>query len=110
VEEPCVSLLAACATKWFTDATKAGELRSGFYARLCMVASWTKTRHLPRGAAPDVTGRRDLIRQFARLRQASGEMALARAWSRRLESGACNSRRASRPGARGRTRELLHPA
>ena len=76
VEEPCVSILSACATRWFTEATKAGEIRSGFYPRLCMVPAWKKDRHLARGAAPNQTGNRRLLRQFVQLRAVAGEIDL----------------------------------
>jgi hypothetical protein len=78
VREPAVSLLAGCATRWFTDATKAGELRSGFYARLTMVPAWTKDTYLVRGQAPARSDVLHLERTFAALRKVSGEMTLAR--------------------------------
>jgi hypothetical protein len=76
VESPCVSMLSACATRWFTEATKAGEIRSGFYPRLCMVPAWSKAHHLARGAAPDATDRRLLMRDMNRLRTVDGEINL----------------------------------
>src|SRR5262245_60907033 len=77
VDSPCVSLLAACATGWFTEATKQGEIRSGFYPRLVMVPAWKKTNYIVRGAAPDRTSRQVLLGKLNALRSLSGEMTLA---------------------------------
>jgi hypothetical protein len=76
IEAPAVTMLSACATSWFTDAVKEKELQSGFYARLCYVTAWAKTRHQARGLAPDPSGRNHVMRQLARLRTAHGEMDL----------------------------------
>ena len=77
VDDPALSMLTACATGWFTEAVKAGEIRSGFYPRLCMVPAWTKQRHMARGAAPDEDSKRLLLRKLAMLRAAEGEMRLS---------------------------------
>lgn len=79
IDAPAVSLIGACATAWFTEAVKGGELRSGFYARLCLVPAWTKARHLARGLAPDTSSRNRVMRQFGRLRLVKGEITLGQA-------------------------------
>src|SRR3954464_6142227 len=76
VEQPCVSMLSACATAWFTEATKQGEIRSGFYPRLVMVPAWKKDRYLPRGAAPNRHHLHALMQRLASLREVKGEMHL----------------------------------
>ena len=76
VREPCVSMLSACATAWFTEATKQGEIRSGFYPRLVMVPAWKKERYLTRGAAPNRHDLHALIKRLSHLRQVKGEMLL----------------------------------
>ncbi len=79
IEKPGVNLIGACATAWFADAVKSGELRSGFYQRLLIVAAQTKTRHLARGQAPDSRARLDLLRSLNLMAQAAGEMELPQA-------------------------------
>lgn len=74
IENPCVSMLGACATAWFTEAIKAGEIRSGFYPRLLMVTAWSKNTYLARGAAPDRNARHLLLGKFNQLRGLHGEM------------------------------------
>jgi hypothetical protein len=76
IEHPCVSILGACATSWFVEATKQGEIRSGFYPRLVMVPAWQKTMYQARGAAPDRKARHVLLGNFNSLRQAQGEIIL----------------------------------
>lgn len=93
VDEPCVSIVSACATKWFTEATKAGEIRSGFYARLCMVPAWAKDRHLARGAAADASGKRELIKRFVALRKVAGEITLPPGLERDFGDWALNQQR-----------------
>ena len=76
IDKPGVNLIGACATAWFADAVKSGELRSGFYQRLMIVTACTKARHMARGAAPDPASRKDLLRSLCILGQAAGEMDL----------------------------------
>jgi Protein of unknown function (DUF3987) len=76
VDNPCITMLSACATGWFTEAFRAGEIRSGFYPRLCMVPAWHKTRHMVRGLAPDSDDRRLLLKALNELRQPERELHL----------------------------------
>jgi hypothetical protein len=70
-------MLSACATAWFTEATKQGEIRSGFYPRLVMVPAWKKDRYLTRGAAPNRHDLHALIKRVNDLRLVRGEMQLS---------------------------------
>lgn len=76
IEAPAMNILSACATPWFVEAVGGGEIRSGFYPRLCMVPAWQKSRHMARGQAPHRTNRYNVLKQLAGLRNVAGEMHL----------------------------------